>query len=123
MQRKQIGVVGEFEIVAVVDINIGTIAAYEILDGTGIVKGAFSSTDKDDAFRRLRRLVSSDEGCLAKDGVCSVCEQTINGETVYVVHIGRKVFSYKSREQAMLFFYQKAANRSYRPTGCGAPTA
>ena len=116
MQREQIGVVGGFEIAVVADAKTGAIAAYEILDGAGIVKGTFSPAGKYDAFRRLRQLVSSDTGCLARDGVCSVCEQTKMGKAIYVVRIGRKVFSYKCREQAMRFFYQEAARHSYQPT-------
>lgn len=123
MQREQIGVVGEFQIVVIVNTNTDTIAAYEIRDGAGIVNGTFGPSQKADAFRKLRRLVSSEKGCLAREGGYSVCAQTIKGEKTYVVRIGRKVFSYKSREQAMRFFYQEVARRPHQPADCGAPTA
>ncbi len=123
MQREKIGAVGEFQMAAIVDMGTNTIAAYEILDGIGIVRGTFSPAEKDHAFRKLRRLVSSDQGCLAKEGVCSLCEQVTNGEKTYVVRAGRKVFSYKSREKALRFFDKEVARRLHQPVACSAPTA
>lgn len=123
MRREKVGVVGEFQMVAIVDTDSDTVAAYEIRDGSGSVNGTFGPSQKADAFHLLRRLVSADKHRLASEDGCSVCAQAIQGETTYVVRIGRKVFSYKSREQAMRFFYQEVARRQGQLAACSAPTA
>lgn len=111
MRREKIGAVGEFQIGVLVDTSTDTIAAYEIRDGAGIARGTFAPSEKDEAFRKLRRLVSGDQGCLAVEGMCAVCAQTRQGETTYVVRAGQKVFSYDSREKAIRFFDKEVAHR------------
>ena len=123
MQREKIGVVGEFQIAALVDTTTDTIAAYEIRDGAGLVRGTFAAAHKDEAFRKLRRLVSGDQGCLAVEGVCAVCAQTRQGETTYVVRAGQKVFSYDSRKKAMEFFSKETRRRQPQSADWSASTA